>query len=196
MDKPRSLFESFLFEAEGDPPDLPADDNGPPEMPPDDPPDMGGDDAPTDAPADITDDPPEMGGDDTSDDFGTDEATDDAQDDAPAKKNENMALDDKVSAIMNANLYQRFLGLLTQITDQISSIKNNMDILHSVAPSSTETFSALTRLAENIRLYLTGSFEHENYSKNLLFFNKCLNLLKLLNDGFNKDIKKGIKEIK
>ena len=196
MDKPRSLFESFLFEAEGDPPDLPADDNGPPEMPPDDPPDMGGDDAPTDAPADITDDPPEMGGDDTTDDFGEDEATDDAQDDAPAKKNENMALDDKVSAIMNANLYQRFLGLLTQITDQISSIKNNMDILHSVAPSSTETFSALTRLAENIRLYLTGSFEHENYSKNLLFFNKCLNLLKLLNDGFNKDIKKGIKEIK
>ena len=41
------------------------------------------------------------------------------------------------------------------------------------------------RLDENIRLYLKNSFINENYSKNLLFFNKCLNLLKLLNDISN-----------
>ena len=50
--------------------------------------------------------------------------------------------------------------------------------------------SRLTDLEENIRLYLKNYFIHEDYGKNRLFFNKCLNLVSLLNMIFDDAIKK------
>lgn len=192
------LFKQFLFEAPGDdpPPDLGEepqsqdlnngappelnDDSGDGDM--DSPPELGGDDMMMGG-----DDgaPPELG-DDTG--FGDDEGSGAEQD-----PNQNMEVDEKISAIMNANLYQRFLSLLGDVTNQISAIKDNSDIIYSLAPDSSKTVSSLKKLEENINLYLNNYFATENYSKNLLFFNKCLNLLKLLNDAFDKNIQKGIR---
>lgn len=191
-----SLFERFLYEAPGD--DPPADQPDPaPDTPPAEeaPPDIPDDDTPpADAPPDEA--PPDM--DDGTDDFGQD----DQEDQAPAEPdmsgdvdNDNeIGLDDKVSAIMNMNLYQRFLTLLTNIQTQMQLTKNNLDMFYVIAPDSIGIVKSLTSLDENIRIYLKEYFPRENYSKNLLFFNKSLNLLKLLNDSFNQAVHKGIKQ--
>lgn len=94
---------------------------------------------------------------------------------------------------MNMQLYQRYLSLLNTITGQLTTVKNNSDVLYGISPDSLDIIEQLKKLDENVRLYIKNSFLHENYSKNLLFFNKCLNLLQLLNVEFDKVIQKGIK---
>lgn len=136
------------------------------------------------------DEPPELGDDIGVDDGSFGNADDDNSSDEPS--NSNVGLDEKVSAIMNMNLYQRYLTLLNNIASQLSMVKDNSDILHTVSPDSLDVIDSLKKLDENIRLYLKNTFINENYSKNLLFFNKCLNLLKLLNNTFNENIKRGI----
>lgn len=203
-----SLFEQILFEAPGDdPPDIPAGGAGPPDMPdepaaPDDtggPPDIA-DDAGGDAP--VEDDgggdggdpeaPPEMGGGDGDGSFDGGDEFGDTGDDQGDGEQQDLGLDDKVSSIMNMQLYQRFLSLLNNVGSELSMCKINNDILYTLSPKCMEIVPALKKLDENIRIYLKNSFIHENYSKNLLFFNKCLNLLKLLNDVFDGDVRKGV----
>jgi hypothetical protein len=197
--KELNIFERFLFEAPGDevPPDMvdnapevpegAENDPAPPDLP--DAPDMdsGGegisDDAPPDMPEEFADD--EFTGDD--------QPMEEPED--PNNKLQNIGLDGKISAIMNQNLYQRYLALLNNIGGQLTMIKNNSDILYTLSSDSLSIIDSLKKLDENIRLYLKNYFINENYSKNLLFFNKCLNLLKLLNDVFDSDIKKGTKAI-
>lgn len=178
-------FLSVLYEAPGDagPPDIA--DEGPPDLP-----DDGGAAAPPDIPdMGMGDDLGAMGDpNDPMAGFGDPDQEQQEQD-----PNQKMELDEKISAIMNQQLYQRFLALLNTLTNQLSSIKNNSDILFSVSKESIDLVDQLKKLDENIRLYLKNSFLHENYSKNLLFFNKCLNLLKLLNDEFDRVIQKGIR---
>lgn len=200
-DRPRTLFELYLTEAPGD--DDPPDISGPPDMPDetanDAPPDMADEtgDSGEDV-GNVTDDGPPPDMDDTPDDsmgdFGADENGEDS--DADKDTNKNLDLDEKVSAILNMNLYQRFESMLTKITGQIGSMKSNLDILHAISSDVPEIIDALSKLSENIRLYMKNSFMSENYSKNLLFFNKCLNLMKLLNDSFDKAVRKGIKDAK
>lgn len=199
------LFEKFLYEAPGeDPPDVPADtqsDSGVPDVPDDisednSPPDIDMGDNDYDEPPDIESgddqyDDSEFGDENNFEDSGEEnKETDDNND------SNNMELDEKISAIMNMNLYQRFLALLNNIGSQLNLIKNNGDMLYTISSNSLEIVENLKKLDENIRLYLKNNFLNENYSKNLLFFNKCLNLLKLLNDEFDKSINKGIKSIK
>lgn len=129
-------------------------------------------------------------------DFPEDESFDDGGVDEQNDGNMDLGIDDKVSAIMNMNLYQRFISLLTSIGTQITSIKNNSDVLYTLSKDSVDIVQSLKNLDENIRLYLKNTFINENYSKNLLFFNKCLNLLKLLNDIFDKNVRKGINSMK
>ena len=155
--------------------EAPADDDNPPEMGDED--NTGGED----------DSPPDMGDEDFGD-FGGDTDLDDTQ-------SSSMKLDDKVSTILNMNLYQRFLTLLTDIGTKINSLKSNADVLYVVSDQTPETVKSFRLLDENIRLYLTNNFTSERYESNLLFFNKCLNLYKLLNDKFNDNISKGIKSI-
>lgn len=196
MSKELSLFERYLFTEAPDetPPDVAAtSDPGPPDIP-DGAEDQGG---PPDLPGDDmgSDDggPPDIGGGD-DDSFGggfEDGDTGGAED----STNEELELDDKVSAIMNMNLYQRYLTLLNTIGSQLTMIKNNSDILYTISTDSLDIIESLKKLDENIRLYLSNYFLHENYSKNLLFFNKCLNLLKLLNDLFDGSVQKGIKSM-
>lgn len=188
------FFKQFLYEAPGDdpPPDMVQQDNGGADSPPD----LGGDDGSADsgAPPDLDggggDGPPDMGGGDDfgggDDAYGGDENQDEQQD---------LGLDAKVSAIMNVTLYQRFLQLLGNITSQITQIKENSDVLYSITTDCTDILEKLNKLKDNVQLYLTNQFANENYSKNLLFFNKCLNLLALLNDCFDNAIKKGIKSV-
>lgn len=190
MSKELDFFEHFLFEAPGDDPDTGSDD-GPPDVPdnagdapgPPDIPDIGGDDSGDDSPPDLGD-----GG------FGDDtELGDDSgEGDNP---NKDLGLDEKISATLNRDLYQRFLSLLNKITGQLSMLKSNGDVLFTLSPESLDIVGSLKRLDENIRLYLKNTFLNENYSGNLLFFNKCLNLLKLLNDVFDSNIRKGIKDM-
>jgi hypothetical protein len=193
-----NLFERFLFEApDQDPPDL--DDGG---APPDVDDDSMGDapDAPDDNP------PPDMDEDAGSSDFDTydDENGDDQGDEGQGDENQesekeqlnNMKLNEKISAIMNMNLYQRYLSLLNNISNQLTMIKDNNDLLSSISDDCLDVVEALDKLDENIHLYLKNNFMNEDYSKNLLFFNKCLNLLKLLNDSFNDKVHKGIRSIK
>lgn len=194
-----SMFERFLYEAPGDdPPDAPATES-PPDVPAEAPDDSGPPDIPDDAGADTADDgPPDMppDGEDGFDDGGGfgdggDDGGEGGQEDP-----DNLGLDDKVSAIMNMNLYQRFLSLMNTIGGQLTMLRNNGDVLYTLSSTSLDIVESLKKLDENIRLYLKNTFLNENYSKNLLFFNKCLNLLKLLNDVFDKDVRKGIKSMK
>ena len=209
MNDKLSLFDRVMFEAPGDetPPDIPSEGTSPPDTEPpeiagtdnDGPPDMQEEEGAS--PPDFDDgggggEPPDMGGDlgdDQQDDqgFGDEQpAEGDEQD-----PNQNLNFDEKISAIMNMNLYQRFLSLLNNIGGQLSMIKNNSDMLYTLSNDSLDIIESLKKLDENVRLYLTNYFLNENYSKNLLFFNKCLNLLKLLNNIFEKNIQKGIKSM-
>lgn len=197
-----NIFLKYLKEAEGD--ENPSDDvnvsddtsSDPPDMPdntddPNDAPDMPDD---TDAPPDMPDDTEMV--DDSTDFESDDQISDDMSGDANSVDNNNLGLDEKISSIMNMNLYQQYLALLNNISSEISMIKNNSDILSSINPESINSIDSLRKLDENIRIYIKNNYINENYSKNLLFFNKCLNLLKLINDSFNDDINNHLKELK
>lgn len=198
-----NLFEQFLFEDSNNDEKVPDadmgnDSNSPPDIPDDmgemsdDPPDisendnMGMDD---DLPPDM-----DMGDEDLFGDNEEDSMDDDDQ--SGGSNNVNLGLDEKISAIMNKSLYQRFLSLLSKINNQLSSIEKNGDVLYALSKDSLDIIGSLNRLDENIRLYLENKFMNENFSVNQFFFNECLNLFKLLNDKFDKQIHKGIKSIK
>ena len=191
MGTPLDLFQQSLFlEAPGDegdastdaqPADPPADD-APPDIP---------DDAGTESDNDA---PPDMPDEDPSDDGLGDTGFDDGQQQEEEDPNKTMKLDAKVSTVMNVNLYQRYLTLLNTINTQLSMIKNNGDMIYTLSDQTSSIIASLKKLDENVRLYMSNIFLEENYSRNLLFFNKCLNLLKLLNDSFDASIQKGIKD--
>lgn len=190
MSKALSLFEQIILEAPGDdpPPDVPADTGGdtPPDLPPED---TSSGESQSDAPPDIDDEPPDLeGGDDNQ--FGMEDFEGEG-----SGEEENLDLDEKISAVMNMNLYQRYLALLNNIGNQLSMIKNNSDMLYTLSNKSLSIIGSLKKLDENIRLYIKNYFLEKSYSENLLFFNKCINLLKLLNDIFEKEIRKGIRGI-
>ena len=152
--------------------------------------DMGSAPPPMDAPPDLNMGDMGMDGGDGMGDPNADMSEGEGQD-----LNQLLNLPEKVSAIMNLKLHERFLNLLNTIGSQLQSIKNNADVLNALAKDSIDIVNHLKRLDENVRLYLRNNFINENYSKNLLFFNKCLNLLKLLNDAFDRDIHKGIRDV-
>lgn len=191
MGTPLDLFQQSLFlEAPGDegeastdaqPTDPPAND-APPDIP-----DDVGTESDNDAPPDMTDEDPSDAG------LG-DTGFDDGQQQEEEDPNKTMKLDAKVSTVMNVNLYQRYLTLLNTINTQLSMIKNNGDMIYTLSDQTSSIIASLKKLDENIRLYMSNIFLEENYSRNLLFFNKCLNLLKLLNDSFDASIQKGIKD--
>jgi hypothetical protein len=155
------------------------------------PPDIGNDTS-TEPPADdlSADTPPDIEEEDYSniDNIGDDGSNDPDND---SSNTEDLDLDEKISTVMNANLYQRFLTLIGSIADQLSILKDNNDTIYSASPKSLGIIESLKKLRENINLYLAYYFTNNNYSKNLLFFNKCLNLLNLLNKNFEKDLKDG-----
>ena len=137
-----NIFERFLFEAPED--DIPPDmvDNGPPDVPDgaenDEPPDLpeddlGGDDA------GVSDDMPDMPDEFGEEDFNDEGMSEDMPDEGESNGNnlQNLGLDDKISAIMNMNLYQRFLTLLNTIGNQLTMIKNNSDILYTLSIDKT-----------------------------------------------------------
>ena len=198
-DKKVNIFERFLFEAPGDevppdmvdaPPEIPEgaeDDTSPPDLPDEPDIDSGSETMSDDSPPDMPDD--------LGDGFSEEDPSATTDEENPEDKLKNLGLDEKISAIMNQNLYQRYLALLNNIGGQLTMIKNNSDILYTLSSDSLSIIESLKKLDDNIILYLKNSFINENYSKNLLFFNKCLNLLKLLNDVFDSDIKKGTKAI-
>lgn len=191
MGTPLDLFQQSLFlEAPGDEGEASTD------AQPADPP---ADDAPPDIPDDVgtesdNDAPPDMPDEDPSDDGLGDTGFDDGQQQEEEDPNKTMKLDAKVSTVMNVNLYQRYLTLLNTINTQLSMIKNNGDMIYTLSDQTSSIIASLKKLDENVRLYLSNIFLEENYSRNLLFFNKCLNLLKLLNDSFDASIQKGIKD--
>ena len=191
MGTPLDLFQQSLFlEAPGDEGEASTD------AQPADPP---ADDAPPDIPDDVgtesdNDAPPDMPDEDPSDDGLGDTGFDDGQQQEEEDPNKTMKLDAKVSTVMNVNLYQWYLTLLNTINTQLSMIKNNGDMIYTLSDQTSSIIASLKKLDENVRLYMSNIFLEENYSRNLLFFNKCLNLLKLLNDSFDASIQKGIKD--
>ena len=147
-------------------------------------------------------DPPDMGSDIESE-FGGDDIsggsddssfdTDFGSDDSSGGDNEEKeepSFGEKISNVLNSKLYQRYLSLLNRVENQILAIKNNLDIFNIIYRDSAEPIEILKKLSENIRIYLNEFFLKENYSKNLLFFNKCINLYKLLNDQIIKLMKR------
>ncbi len=208
MEYPRelSLFEKVILEAEGDPPDINmSSDSGPPDLSPND----NIENTPNENPPDINEDnigmdntPPEIGDDNefdvgSNEDIGEDNGDGGFGDDQSDDNNtDNLKFGEKISAIMNLNLYQKFLSLLTTISNQITMIKDNSDTIFSISPETVDIVDKIKRLDENIRAYIENYFENENYSSNLLFFNKSINLLKMLNDVLNKNLQKGIKATK
>lgn len=198
MEKESTMFDRIFMEADDAPPDMPAEtQDAPADMGGNDPPDMGVEDQSGDAPDDMgggMEDPPDLsddGGGDFSDDNGMDDESNNDSDNS-----NNIEFDEKISRIMNMNLYQRYLALLNNINGQLTMLKDNSDVLYAVSEDSLDIISALKKLDENVRLYLKDYFIQENFSKNRLFFDKCLNLLNLLNEIFQKKIEKGIKHVK
>lgn len=191
-----SFFDKVMLEADGDDaPDVPSEtnDNSPPDINNEPPPDISED---NNSPPDISDgtednSPPDIDFNEEEDDPGFEDEEQSEEND----ENNNLGFDEKISAIMNMNLYQRFLSLLNTVGGQISMVKRNSDMLYTISNESLDILESLKKLDENIRLYLSNYFLDENFSKNLLFFNKCINLLKLLNTIFEKNIKKGIKSL-
>lgn len=184
MEKARNLFEKIIFEAPGDPPDIsePASSNTPPDLPEVPADNLGGDEAP----------PDDLGGGLEDEELGGFEE-EEGMNQEGSEGEEELEFDEKIDAIMNQNLYQRYLALLNNVNSQEAQIKKHSDALYTLSNDSLEIIGSLKKLDENIRLYLKNTFSTENYSKNLLFFNKCLNLLALLNEIFEKNIRKGIK---
>lgn len=193
------IFQQWMFEADGDPPEIDSgteeasvDDNGPPDIDND----MGGEDGPPDLDADMGDMDP--GFDDGSFDDGGGGFEDDGSDQGESEDDqnpENLNLPEKISAIMNNQLYQRYLSMLNSVGTQITQMTDNSDVLLSLMKDDySDVLNVLKKLNENIRLWMKNNFIHEDYSKNLLFFNMCLNLLNLLNTSLDKKIKKGLRE--
>lgn len=185
-----TLFQQLFIEAPEEAPDLPD------VTQPTDPPDMSMSD---DTAAPDMNDPPSMDdspdiGDMSSPDMGDGSDEYNMGDSNQEQPSQELNIDEKISAIMNQRLYQKFLTLLNTINVQLSVIKNNSDIFATLSPD-VETIESLKRLDENIRLYLNNQFQDESYSQNLLFYNKCLNLLKMLIDIFDKKIRKGMRAI-
>ena len=196
MEQETSMFDRIFLEADDAPPDMPADASPPPDSGGTDPPEMddGSDEDPMDTPPDVggdeTGEPPDL----SEDGFGEE---DQGMEDQPQEEdpNTNIEFDEKISRIMNMNLYQRYLALLNNINGQLTMLKDNSDTLYAVSEDSIDIISALNKLDENVRLYLKNYFIQENFSKNRLFFDKCLNLLNLLNEIFQKKIEKGLKHV-
>ena len=192
-EKERSMFDRIFMEAPGDPPpDVSAEDTAPPDTGAGDEPLAMEGNTPDTPPEDIADaggDPPDL----DEEDFGGDEPLSDQPDEEP-DETKNLDFDEKISNIMNMNLYQRFLALLNNINGQLTMLKDNSDTIYAVSQDSLDIIGALNKLDENVRLYLKNYFIQENFSKNRLFFDKCLNLLNLLNEIFQKKIEKGLKQ--
>lgn len=192
-DKNMNLFMKYLTEA-------PDDDSG---APPDLNDDVGIDNSPPDIDDNIgteenNNEPPDLNDDiglDNEDDFQNDNNVDENNPEENESQIDVENLSGKVSAILNQQLYQKFLNLLTSIGNQLSLLKNNNDVLFVITKDIDEINSAFSKLDENVRIYLKNNFMNENYSKNLLFYNKCINLLSLLNESFNSKIGKGIKNL-
>lgn len=197
-------FYRWMFEADDAPPDInlgsdQADDSPPPDISDDSSNEQGSDDM-----------PPDLNMNDTSGDFDDTSFGDEGMDDAGFGEDEsggedasnnqednpdNMNLPEKVSAIMNNQLYQRYLSMLNSVGTQISQMTDNGDVLFSLMKDGySELLNKFKKLDENIKLWMKNNFINSDYSKNLLFFNMCLNLQSLLNESFNKKIKKGVKE--
>lgn len=188
-----SFFNKVMLEADGDDAPSETNDNSPPDINNEPPPDISED---NNSPPDISDgtednSPPDIDFNEEEDDPGFEDEEQPEEND----ENNNLGFDEKISAIMNMNLYQRFLSLLNTVGGQISMVKRNSDMLYTISNESLDILESLKKLDENIRLYLSNYFLDENFSKNLLFLNKCINLLKLLNTIFEKNIKKGIKSL-
>lgn len=184
-----SPFKRLFLEADEAPDSGPPSMDAPTEEAPADAPDMAPDTM--DASPDLNEGPPDLGGmDDETDDMFDDSGGETGGEEKP---DENLNIDEKISAIMNRSLYQKFLTLLNTIGVQISTIKNNSDVLFNISDDIVDVNESLKKLDENVRLYLSNQFEDENYSQNLLFFNKCVNLLKLLGEAFDKGISKGLR---
>jgi len=180
----------FLFEAPGDEDepttDAPAEDAPTDEAPPDmNTTDEGGTDV------DVTDDPGDngppdidMGNDDFDSDFSSDEGS-----------TENISVPEKISAILNVNLYKNFMKLISDIGTQLNTIKHNIDMFNALTPTTSDTVDQFHKLDENVRLYMTTKFRDERYENNQLFYDKCKTLYQFLNEKFGKEINKGIKNI-
>lgn len=168
-----SLFERVFFEApEDDPPDMapPAADDAPPDM-------GGADDPPPDMdPGDM-----DMGDDDGG--FGYEDGPNDGD-------VEKLDFDDKISIIMNQRLYERFIKLHMTLKNQLKIFNKNIDLIDTISDKNDSILTSLTKLNENVGEYMSEYFMNENYSKNLLFFNKCINLYNLLQKTFDKEIKR------
>ena len=164
------------------------------------------DDSPPDLDMDVSDDfavdsaagPPDLdmgpgesigGGDDSGDSAGFDDGGVDNE-----ESDEPKGLSDKVSTILNQKLHRKMSALLNDIGSQLSSIKDNSDMLLSISIGSQSMIDELSLLEENIRLYMTNIFLQRSYEINMEFYNKSVNMLKLLNDKFNMDIDNGIRD--
>lgn len=187
----KSIFWRLMTEAEGD------DDTA------DDPPDMTEDDAPADDDSSLDggddmddEDPPDIGGGDDGG-YGGDDGFGDTGGggDGGNKKEEITGLSDKVSTVLNERLYKQVLALLSQITIKKEMVRDNIDMIRTIDPDATDITEDLTRLEDNIREYSDHTFLDENYSKNMLFYTKCLNLFNLLCARFSERLSKGIKKV-
>ena len=192
----KNIFWQVMFEAEGDEQQEAA-----PEETSEDPPDIGGDeyasdDGGADANVDNSDAPPDMGGDEFSSDdsFGDEDGSDDSGEEKETEDSAPVGLDNKVSAILNAGLYKKNLALLSELTLKRNTIKDNIDVIRTLDPDAMEISENLQRLEDNIREYNDHTFLDENYSKNRLFYDKCLNMYNLLCQRFRDQMAKAIKK--
>ena len=150
-----------------------------------------------DNPPDITDDAIEGAGDDipAPPDLGEEDITDDGFGDDLGDEGElnNLTIDEKISSILNVNLYKNYLKLLSDIGTQLNTIKSNIDMFNAISDTTGSLVESIRKLEENLRLYMIDHFQNSRYENNQLFYDKCKSLYELLNDKFEKDVRKSIR---
>lgn len=103
---------------------------------------------------------------------------------------EGTEFDKKVSDILNRELYQHYMSLKKTINQELTMLENNIDYINSEVMKETDIVEILKKLEENMDLYLANYFVNSNYSKNVFFYNKCLNMVNLVNLEFKRVLEK------
>lgn len=122
----------------------------------------------------------------TSDDFDPD--TESISSDMP--DGTSVPFDKKISDTLNRNLYQHYISLKKTINQELTMTEDNLDFIDPEVLKDTNLVEILKKLSSNMDLYLMNNFLNNDYSKNVFFYNKCLNMVNLVNIEFSKALKK------
>lgn len=182
----------FIMEAEGDevePFDVGGEENSSPQV------DASGEDQSPDAdsPPPMNDEADTVPGFDDSQDFGGEEeaSPDDGEDTEENPDKKDGKLSEKVSNILNQQLYSNLLSKNSEIENTINSINElNSALPYDIINQNDEPLRKLKAALSKGQNYAIDSFIDNSYGENRMFFQKLDALYTLLLNELNTNLKK------